>query len=91
MKLRMRNKLIAALLLCFLALCPNRPALALDSATWTMEIDGVQIWITIIARGHEISADNRNGSERWKYGNTSSDLYVIAVGEYDNLQLVKPP
>jgi len=57
-------------------------------ATWQGEIDGVPVWITVVPRGHEISARAQAQEPWWNWGNTTTDAYLFAVESPDSVQLI---
>jgi hypothetical protein len=57
-----------------------------DSVTWSGEIDGVPAWITVVARGHNISV--RKDEPWWQWGNTTTDAYLFAFEQPDNVRLI---
>lgn len=63
-------------------------ALASTPATWQGTIDGVDAWITVVPRGHEISSDVIATEPWWAWGNTETDAYLFAFEHPDNVRLI---
>lgn len=57
-------------------------------AVWQGERFGVPIWVTVIARGHQISAETRSREPWWNWGNTSSDAYMFSIYRQKNVRLI---
>lgn len=64
------------------------PAHAETPVIWQGEIDGVPTWITVVPRGHEISAQTMETEPWWAWGNTSSDAYIFAFQDPGNVRLI---
>jgi hypothetical protein len=71
----------------FLCIAPCS-ALAKEAATWEGEVYGVPVWITVVPRGHTISNDVRRDEPWWKWGNTTSDVYLFSFINQDRLRLI---
>ena len=62
-------------ILCFVT---PRAALASEPATWQGAIQDAPVWITVVPRGHDISAQARQSDQWWQWGNTTTDAYLFA-------------
>ncbi len=56
--------------------------------TWKGYIEDVPTWITIVPRGHEISAETERNEPWWKWGNAQTDAYLFAFDTPENVQLI---
>jgi len=53
--------------------------------TWEVEVEGVPVWITIF----QIEDSDRSSClQWWECGNTTTDAYIFAIGQPDNIQLI---
>lgn len=57
-------------------------------ARWQGYINGMHTWVTVIPRGHSISDDARANDPWWKWGNTTSDIYLFSFGGFENVRLI---
>lgn len=57
-------------------------------AVWTGAIEGVPVWITVVARGHEITPEMQATLPWWEWGNVTSDIYLIAVDRPNTVYLI---
>jgi hypothetical protein len=84
------RKRILLLLLVTLALSFAMPSgvQAGTPTTWEGTIDGVPAWITVVPRGHDVSAQAREHEPWWQWGNTTTDAYLFAFERPDNVRLI---
>jgi hypothetical protein len=59
-----------------------------EVAVWQGERYGRAIWITLVPRGHSISANVRASEPWWRWGNTSTDAYLFAVDTPENVRVI---
>jgi hypothetical protein len=59
-----------------------------EPATWQGQRFGMPIWITVVPHGHTIPPDVRASAPWWRWGNTSTDSYLAAIGRPDNVRVV---
>lgn len=88
--LRRRSRALAALLAFVFGLVVYTPVSGAvqPPPTWQGEIDGYPVWITVVPHGHEIDPDVQQSGEWWQWGNATTDAYIFAFEQSDNVRLI---
>lgn len=63
-------------------------AQAEGAVTWQGEISGVPAWVTIVPRGHVITAADQASKPWQEWGNTETDVYIFAFRRPEQVQLI---
>lgn len=51
-------------------------------------IQGTPVYVTVVPQGHTVSAAVRKTEPWWKWGNTTSDIYLFAIGQPSNVEMI---
>ncbi len=75
--MRLAARLIGGLLL---ALAASLALAESGVANWHGSWEGLNLYVTVVARGHSITPAERAGEPWWKWGNTTTDAYLFGFG-----------
>src|SRR5262249_55186343 len=85
----MRSRVLLGLLFgLMLSFAIPKATLADTTATWHGTIKGVQTWITVVPRGHTISAQTQAHEPWWRWGNATTDAYLFAFNRPADVRLI---
>ena len=89
-KLAVRARFYFPLVSMLLALWPVNSARAQESqaVSWRGNWNGMDVVVTIVARGHTIPETVRKSLPWWQWGNTTTDAYLFCLNDPGRVDLV---